>query len=103
MNTIKEIKMSKDDFIVNSDNSSLKFKYTKDKERFIIDISHLNLISSIKLAILCSTYCFIKDFKRKLCWVVSDTEVYRAISILRLNNTEQMVKKATDERLVAIS
>jgi len=103
MNSIKNIKMSKDDFIINCDNSSLKLKYTKDKDNFIVDISNLNLITSIKIAILCSTYCYIKDFKRKICWIVSDSEIYRAISILRLNNTELVIKNTHNESLVAIS
>ena len=80
MNNVKDIKLSKNNFIVFSDNSSLKLTYKITDDEYIIDISSFNLIKATKIAILCSTYCFIKDFKKKLCWLVKDEETRRAIS-----------------------
>ena len=91
MNKIKQIRLSKDDFIVDFEGASLKLPYSTEQDKYIIDITDFNLISATKLAILCSTYCFIKDFKKKLCWLVKDIETMRAISILRLRNVEQMI------------
>ncbi|MBQ8847372.1 MAG: hypothetical protein IJ003_00330 [Candidatus Gastranaerophilales bacterium] len=98
MNTISQIKLSKNDFIVESNNSSLKLEYTMQDDKYIVDISEFNLIKATKLAILCSTYCFIKDFKKKICWIVKDEETKRAISILRLKNTQQFVKEQYVEK-----
>ena len=53
MNSIKQIKLSKEDFIVEYDSSSLKFRYKSETEKYIIDISSLNLINAVKIAILC--------------------------------------------------
>ncbi|MBR1618065.1 hypothetical protein IJ670_07935 [bacterium] len=92
METIKDIKLSKDEFTVLFDNSSLKFQYTQEPERFVIDISTMNIVNATKIAILTSTYCFINNFKKKLCWLVGDDETMRAISILRLKNIEQKIK-----------
>ena len=98
MNNIKQISLSKNDFIVEYDTSSLKLNYIDDKDRYIIDISKMNLLNATKVAILCSTYCFIKDFKKKICWIVKDEETKRAISILRLKNTQQFVKEQYVEK-----
>ena len=104
MNNIKEIKLSNNDFIVNSDTSSLKLRYKNEKDKYVIDISHMNLINATKTAIFCSTYCFIKNFPKKLCWQVADEEIKRAISVLRLKNVEQEIKQNTiDERTVLVS
>ena len=92
MDTIKEIKLSENKFIVNTDKSSLKLNYTDENERYVIDISSMNLIKATKIAILASTYCFINNFEKKLCWIVADSEIKHAISILRLKNTEEIVK-----------
>lgn len=102
MNTIKQIRLSKDVLEVNLDNASLKFEYKNEQEKIIVDIRNLNLIKATKLAILCSTYCFIKDFKKKICWIVADEEIKRAISILRLRNVEQIVQPFTN-RIEAVS
>ncbi len=91
MDSVKQIKLSKDDFIVISENSSLKLKYKIENDKYIVDISNLNLINAVKIAILTSTYCFIRDFKKKICWVVADEEIKKAISILRLKNIDQML------------
>lgn len=90
MDIIKQIKLSKDDFIVESDNSSLKLKYEIKDGKYVVDITKLNLIKATKLAILCSTYCFIRNFQKKICWLVKDEEIKDAISILRLKNIEQI-------------
>jgi len=91
MNTIKSIKLS-DDFIIEYENSSLKkLKYTVEKNRYVVDISAHNMLSATKLAILCSTYCFIHGFKKKICWVVKDEQTKNAISVLRLQNIEQIL------------
>lgn len=90
MDIIKRIKLSKDDFIVESDNSSLKLKYEIKDGKYVVDITKLNLIKATKLAILCSTYCFIRNFQKKICWLVKDEEIKDAISILRLKNIEQI-------------
>ena len=64
----------------------------------------MNIINATKTAIFCSTYCFIKNFKKKLCWLVKDEETKRAISILRLRNVEQQIKENTqEERVVLVS
>ena len=97
MNNIKEIKLSNNDFIVNTDTSSLKLRYKNEENRYVIDISHMNIINATKTAIFCSTYCFLNNFSKKLCWVVGDEEIKRAISILRLKNVEQLVKQTPQE------
>lgn len=91
METVKQIKLSKDDFIIEAQNSSLKLKYVVKNDKYVVDISNMNLITATKVAILCSTYCFLKDFKKKICWIVKDDEISKAISILRLRNVEQML------------
>ena len=64
----------------------------------------MNLINATKIAILCSTYCFLNSFKKKLCWLVKDEETRQAISILRLRNIEQrVINNITEERTVLIS
>ena len=92
METVRDIKLSKDQFTVLFDNSSLKLDYINEQGRYVIDISTMNLINAVKIAILTSTYCFINNFKKKLCWLVADDETMRAISILRLRNIEQQIK-----------
>ena len=95
MNTISQIKLSKNDFIVESNNSSLKLEYTMQDDKYIVDISEFNLIKATKLAILCSTYCFIKDFKKKICWIVKDEDNVDRIydyTKLPLSNILQRVK-----------
>jgi len=91
MNTIKQIRLSKTDFIIDLEDSSLKLNYKNALDKLIVDISNMNLIKATKVAIMCSTYCFIKNFKKKICWVVADEEIKRAISILRLRNIEQIL------------
>ena len=103
METIKDIKLSDNKFNVFTDTSSLKLNYQDEPERYIIDISEMNLISATKIAILASTYCFINNFKKKLCWIVKDEEIHRAISILRLRNIEGMVKPAYEPCLEYVS
>jgi len=93
MENIKKIKLSKNDFIVDFGTSSLKLDYSLENDKYVIDISDKNLIEATKVAILTSTYCFINDFKKKLCWLVADDEIGRAISILRLKNVEQRIKQ----------
>ena len=92
-----------EDFIVFVDNSSLKLAYKIINDEYVIDISSFNLIKATKIAIMCSTYCFIKDFKKKLCWLVEDEETRRAISILRLQNTHQLVKPQEERRKSLVS
>lgn len=103
MNTIKQIKMSKDNFIVEYDTSSLKLNYRTQDGKYIIDISNMNLINATKLSILCSTYCFIKNFKKKICWLVADEEIKKAINILRLKNIESIAYKTNSKRMVIAS
>ena len=97
METIKDIKLSENHFNVYTDTSSLKLNYQNEPERYLIDISEMNLINAVKIAILTSTYCFINNFKKKLCWIVADDEIRRAISILRLRNVEGIVKSIKHE------
>ena len=104
MNNIKQIRLSKNDFIVDYDTSSLKLNYKNEDNRYVIDISQMNLINATKIAILCSTYCFLNNFKKKLCWLVKDEETRQAISILRLKNIEQQIAtNITEERTALIS
>lgn len=98
MNNIKSIKLSNETFVVEMDKSSLKLKCSEQGDKCVIDISDMNLISATKTAIFCSTYCFIKNFKKKLCWLVKDEETKRAISILRLKNVEQKIKENIKEK-----
>ena len=91
METIKDIRLSDDEFSILTDISSLKLNYFDTPDKYVIDISNMNFISATRLAILTSTYCFINNFPKKLCWVVKDDEIRRAISILRLKNTEGVV------------
>ena len=97
MDNIKQIRLSKTDFIVELEGSSLKLNYQASPEKYIVDISNMNLINAVKLAIMCSTYCFIKDFKKKICWLVKDEEIRRAISVLRLRNIEQIAVSSLEE------
>lgn len=103
MNHIKQIKLSKDEFIVEGEGTSLKLPYRNVNKKFIVDISEMNLLNATKIAILCSTFCFINGFKKKICWLVKDEEIRRAIGILRLRNMEPVVKLSTDERIMAAS
>ena len=99
MDTIKEIKLEKNVFCVLLENSSLKLNYKEENEKYVIDISDMNLINATRIAILASTYCFINNFRKKLCWLVADDEIGRAISILRLKNTEPRLKNFTQNIL----
>ena len=103
MNNIKQIKLSKSNFIVECDNYSLKLDYITQNGKYIIDISAMNLINATKIAILCSTYCFINNFKKKICWLVADEEIKKAINILRLKNIESIVQKTNSKRMVIAS
>lgn len=104
MNTIKQIKLSKDKLTVFCDDSSLKLNYKTTPDKYIVDISTLNLINATKLAILCSTYCFIKNFKKKICWIVADEQIKRAIGVLRLSNIEQcLVNNSKNKRMELVS
>lgn len=98
MNTIKDIKLSNDNFIVETEKSSLKLNYSEQEDKYLIDISDMNIINATKTAIFCSTYCFIKNFKKRLCWLVKDEETKRAISILCLKNVEQQIKNKVDSK-----
>ncbi len=90
MNDIKNIRLTKTEFILDTGETPLKLNYRNTLDKYIIDISSMNLINATKVAIMCSTYCFIKGFKKKLCWIVQDEEIRNAISILRLRNIEQI-------------
>jgi len=92
METVKNIELSERFFNVYTDTSSLKLNYQDKPDKYVIDISGMNLINATRIAILTSTYCFINNFRKKLCWVVKDDEIRRAISILRLRNVEGIVK-----------
>lgn len=102
MKNIKNIRLSQDKFIVETQNSSLSLNYKDEENRYIIDISSMNLINATKTAIFCSTFCFIKNFKKKLCWLVKDEEIKRAISILRLKNVEERIKEEIQDNRVAL-
>ena len=99
METIKNITLDKNVFHVLLDNSSLKLNYTESADKYIIDISSMNLINATRIAILASTYCFLNSFEKKLCWLVKDEEIARAISILRLRNIEPRVKEYSEDIL----
>lgn len=103
MNAIKSITVSQDKFIIESDESSLKLNCTHAYDKFYIDISTMNLFQATKIAILCSTYWFINNFEKKLCWLVKDEETKKAISILRLRNMEQIVKDSIIEKRVVFA
>ncbi len=97
MNDIKNINITKSHFIINAGENPLKLNYKSTQDKFIIDISSMNLLKATKVAIMCSTYCFIKDFKKKLCWIVQDDEIRNAISVLRLRNIEQITVEQSKE------
>ena len=101
MNIINKINLSQDKFIIQSDNSSLKLNYTLEKDKCIVDISSLNLFEATKIAILTSTYCFINNFEKKLCWIVKDEQTRKAISLLRLRNMEQKIKSPKIKEMVS--
>ncbi len=103
MNNIKNIRLSNDNFIIELEESSLKLNYKDEADKYVIDISNMNIINATKTAIFCSTYCFIKNFKKKLCWLVKDEETKRAISILRLKNVEQQIKDQNKEKKVVLA
>ena len=103
MNNIKNIRLSNDNFIIELEESSLKLNYKDEADKYVIDISNMNIINATKTAIFCSTYCFIKNFKKKLCWLVKDEETKRAISILRLKNVEQQIKNQNKEKKVVLA
>ena len=101
MNEIKQIRLSKTDFMIDLEDSSLKLNYKNAIDKYVVDISNMNLIKATKVAILCSTYCFIKNFKKKICWIVADEEIKRAISILRLRNIEQILINEQESLVMA--
>ena len=103
MNNIKNIRLSNDNFIIELEESSLKLNYKDEADKYVIDISNMNIINATKTAVFCSTYCFIKNFKKKLCWLVKDEETKRAISILRLKNVEQQIKDQNKEKKVVLA
>ena len=103
MNTIKNIKFSNDKFVVETEKTSLNLNCSEQEDKYIIDISDMNLISATKTAIFCSTFCFIKNFKKRLCWLVKDEETKRAISILRLKNVEQQIKEQIKPKRILAS
>ena len=103
MNNIKNIQVINNKFIVDLEKSSLKLNCTEETNSFVIDISHMSLIEATKTAIFCSTYCFIKNFPKNLCWQVADEEIKSAISILRLKNVEQIIKNKTKEGRIALA
>ena len=86
MNSIKEIKFSQKNIVITSEKNFLNFPLKIQKNEYQIDISNLNLIEAVRIAILCSTFCFINNVQKKLHWIVKDEEIKRAISILRLSN-----------------
>ena len=102
MKNIKNITLYKGSFVVELENTSLKLNCFEEEDKYIIDISDKNLIEATKIAIFCSTFCFIKSFKKKLCWLVKDEETKRAISILRLKNVEQLIKENIQEKRIAL-
>lgn len=95
--------MSQNKFIIESDDSPLKLNYTEVQDKFIVDISDMNLFQATKIAILCSTYCFLNSFEKKLCWLVKDEQTKKAISILRLCNMEQIVKDSSLQKRVVFA
>ena len=103
MNNIKNIQVTNKEFIVNLEQSSLKLNCKEEANSFVVDISHMNLIEATKTAIFASTYCFINNFSKNICWVVADEETKNAISILRLKNVEQIVKDKTQEERIALA
>lgn len=103
MENIREIKLFDNDFFVFFDNTTLKLNCKNETDICTVDISDMNLINAVRFAILCSTHFFIKNFKQKLCWVVGDEEIKRAISILRLKNIKKCMVNASKERLVRAS
>ena len=92
-----------DEFIIETDISPLKFNYKIEGEKCVIDISHLNILKATKIAILSSTYCFLNNFSKKLCWLVKDEEIKNAISILRLRNIESIIQKESIEKRAIIA
>ena len=101
MNTVRQLRLSKTDFILDLEDSSLKLNYKNAIDKYIVDISNMNLIKATKVAIMCSTYCFINNFKKKICWIVADEEIKRAISVLRLRNIEQILLSEQESLVVA--
>lgn len=102
MKNIKDIRLSQNNFIIDLEETSLKLNYKDEQDRYLIDISDMNLISATKTAIFCSTFCFLKNFKKKLCWLVKDEETKRAISVLRLKNVEEQIKEQTKKERTAL-
>ena len=51
MNTIKNIKLSNNKFVVEMEKTSLNLKCSEQEDKYIIDISDMNLISATKTAI----------------------------------------------------
>ena len=88
MNTIKNINHFNNKFTINFEDSSLNLKAFEDKINIYLDITSLNLIKAVKVAILTSTYCFLNEFEKNICWLVNDLEIKKAISILCLKNTK---------------
>ena len=88
MKTIKNVQHCNGRFTINFEDSSLNFASYEDSQNIYADISNLNLIKAVKVAILTSTYCFINEFEKNICWLVSDLEIKKAILILCLKNTK---------------
>lgn len=104
MRTIKEIKLSDGIFHIITDNIPLKLNYKEENKKIIVDINQYNLLDATKIAILCSTFCFIKGFEKKICWLVKDEEIKKAINILKLMNTEtQTANEIIEKRILLAS
>lgn len=81
-NDIFEIINSTKEYIMQNDCSLLK-----------LDISSLNMVDSVKLAVLCSTYHFSKYPTGKITWIVRDEMTRKQIEFLKLDNVEVNLKK----------
>lgn len=104
MRKIKEIKLSDSIFHIITDNIPLKLNYKEENKKIIVDIKQYNLLDATKIAILCSTFCFIKGFEKKICWLVKDEEIKKAINILKLMNTEtQTANEIIENRILLVS
>ena len=66
---------------------------TQDCEHLSVDISKLNLVDSLRLSAICSTYHFSKYPCGNIEWIVKDTEIRNSLKLLALRTVKVSVKK----------
>lgn len=65
-----------------------KYITEHDCPQMTMDVSHLNIVDASKVAVLCSTYHYVKYPHGHVNWLVNSPEVINLFKSLNLGNTE---------------